>query len=857
MPETVVVVGNGMVGQRFCALLRESRGGERFRVIALGDEPRPAYDRVHLTEYFSGVSAADLEIAPRSWYRDQRIELHVGAEVTSIDRGGKTVGCRDGRAFAYDQLVLATGSAPFIPPLPGIERPGVFVYRTIEDLDAIRECARSCRSAAVIGGGLLGLEAAKALYDLGLTAHVVEAAPWLMPRQLDRDGAELLADKIRALGVHVHTGVRTTEIADGPNGSLRFAFDGGETLDVDMIVVSAGIRPRQELAADCALALGPRGGIAVDAAMRTSDPAIFAIGECASHDGTVYGLVAPGFEMADVAAAQVAGFDKLFRAGDMSTRLKLLGVEVASIGESTAPPTADHTHVAVRDEVAGVYKKLIIRRDTRTLLGAVLVGDASDYANLLRLFRRAEPLAERPLSLIVDGSVARTGDVADLAGDSLLCTCNNVTLDDVVGAVAGGATTMPAIQACTKAATGCGGCAPQIKQVLETELRRAGVAVQNRICEHFELRRQELFDLIRVRGHRTFAEVLASHGRGAGGCEACKPVVASILASIHAEPASEQPFIQDTNDRFLANIQRGGTYSVVPRIPGGEITADKLIAIGVVARKYDLYLKITGGQRIDMFGARLEQLPDIWAELIAAGFESGHAYAKAMRTVKSCVGSTWCRFGLLDSVAFAIRVEERYKGLRAPHKLKSAVSGCIRECAEARGKDFGIIATSEGWNLYVCGNGGSKPRHAVLLAGGLDDETCIRLIDRFLMFYVRTADPLTRTARWLEELDGGIDYLRRVVIDDALGICAQLDAEMQAAVDGYRCEWREVVNDPEKRRRFQAFVNATDSDPSIAFTGERGQKRPASGGGLLALPRADTSGGHSNGAATTEETSHV
>jgi nitrite reductase (NADH) large subunit len=856
MDETVIVVGNGMVGQRFCALLRESRGGERFRLIALGEEPRPAYDRVHLTEYFSGKSAADLEIVPRSWYREQSIDLHVGAEVACIDRAGKTVRCRDGRDFSYDHLVLATGSAPFVPPLPGIERQGVFIYRTIEDLDAIRERARSCHSAAVIGGGLLGLEAAKALYDLGLTAHVVEAAPWLMPRQLDRDGAEMLADKIRALGVHVHTGVRTTEIAEGENGALRFVFDGGGSLEVEMIIVSAGIRPRQELAAACGLALGPRGGVAVDAAMRTSDPSILAVGECASHDGTVYGLVAPGFEMADVAAAQIAGFDKRFRAGDMSTTLKLLGVEVASIGESTAPPTADHTHVAVRDEVAGVYKKLIIRRDTRTLLGAVLVGDASDYANLLRLFRRAEPLAERPLALIVDGHVAHTGDAADLAGDSVLCTCNNVTVDDVVGAVAGGATTMPAVQACTRAATGCGGCAPQIKQVLEMELRRAGVTVQRRICEHFALRRQELFDLIRVRGHRTYAEVLAGHGSGEGGCEVCKPVVASILASIHAEPASEQPFIQDTNDRFLANIQRGGSYSVIPRIPGGEITAEKLIAIGQVARRYDLYLKITGGQRIDMFGARLDQLPSIWAELIAAGFESGHAYAKAMRTVKSCVGSTWCRFGVLDSVAFAIRVEERYKGLRAPHKLKSAVSGCIRECAEARSKDFGIIATSEGWNLYVCGNGGSKPRHGVLLAGGLDDDTCLRYIDRFLMFYVRTADPLTRTARWFEELDGGIDYLRAVIIEDVLGIGAQLDAEMQATVDDYRCEWAAVVNDPEKRRQFQAFINAPDSDPSIEFTGERGQKRPASGGGLLALSAVETSV-PATAAASLEETSHV
>jgi nitrite reductase (NADH) large subunit len=845
--KSIIVVGNGMVGHRFCALLRESRGGDSHRVVVLGGEPRPAYDRVHLTEYFSGKSAEDLELAPRRWYRDNDIEIYVGEEVTRIDRAGKRVYSSRDREFSYDHLVLATGSSPFVPPLPGIDRSGVFVYRTIEDLDAIRAHAASSHTAAVIGGGLLGLEAAKALYDLGLTTHVVEAAPWLMPRQLDRDGSEFLADKICGLGVEVHAGKRTSAISGG-DGKLRFAFDDGTDLLVDMIVVSAGIRPRDELASPCGLQLGPRGGFAVDGEMRTSDPSIFAIGECASHDGTVYGLVGPGYEMADVVAARFSGYEKVFTGADLSTKLKLLGVEVASIGESTAAQTMEHTHVALRDEVSGVYKKLVVRKETRTLIGAVLVGDTSDFARLLRLFRRAEPLTERPLSLIVDGNTVGPEGLEDLSGDSLICTCNNVTKDRIVAAVAEGAGTLPAVQSCTKAATGCGGCAPQVKQILEAELRRAGVEVVKRICEHFDLRREELFTIVKVRGHRTFGEVLANHGAGNVGCEVCKPVVASILASILAEPAIEQPTIQDTNDRFLANIQRGGSYSVVPRIPGGEITPDKLIVLGQVARKYELYLKITGGQRIDMLGARLDQLPDIWEELVAAGFESGHAYAKSMRTVKSCVGSTWCRFGVLDSVAFAIRVEQRYKGLRAPHKLKAAVSGCIRECAEARSKDFGIIATAEGWNLYVCGNGGAKPCHAVLLAGGLEDATCIRYIDRFLMFYIHTADPLTRTARWLESLEGGIDYLRSVIIDDRLGIGGQLDRDMQAAVDGYQCEWASVVQDPEKRRWFRAFVNAPGGDPSIEFVPERGQKRPASGGALVSRPTV---------ARTTEEEAHA
>lgn len=316
-------------------------------------------------------------------------------------------------------------------------------------------------------------------------------------------------------------------------------------------------------------------------------------------------------------------------------------------------------------------------------------------------------------------------------------------------------------------------------------------------------------------------------------------MIANILASAHGDTAIRQPFIQDSNDRFLANIQRGGTYSVVPRIPGGEITPDKLMVIARVARKYNLYTKITGGQRLDLFGARLEQLPLIWEELIAAGFESGHAYAKGMRTVKSCVGSTWCRYGVLDSTSFAIAIEERYKGIRSPHKLKSAVSGCIRECAEARSKDFGIIATEKGWNLYVGGNGGACPRHAELLASGLDEATCIAYIDRFLMYYIRTAEPLTRTAAWIESLDEGVDGLRKIVVEDSLGLAAELEEQMASIIGQYRCEWREAVEDPQKRSLFRSFVNDDDADPDVHFAAWRGQVRPASGGGFVALQQME------------------
>jgi len=366
-----------------------------------------------------------------------------------------------------------------------------------------------------------------------------------------------------------------------------------------------------------------------------------------------------------------------------------------------------------------------------------------------------------------------------------------------------------------------------VKDLMLHTMKAQGKYVRNVLCEHFNNTRQELFDLVKIHGLKTYDEVLDKLGKGHG-CETCKPAVSSILASLWNEMILKKgnDTAQDSNDRFLANIQKGGTYSVVPRIPGGEITPEKLIVIGSVAKKYNLYTKITGGQRIDLFGAHLSDLPDIWEELIAAGFESGHAYGKALRTVKSCVGSTWCRFGLHDSVSYAIRIEERYRGLRAPHKIKSAVSGCIRECAEAQSKDFGIIATEKGWNLYVCGNGGSKPQHALLLATDLDDETCIRYIDRFLMFYIKTADPLTRTATWLNKMDGGINYLRNVVINDSLGMAAGWEKEMQLLVDSYKCEWKEAVENPEIRKRFNHFVNAPEvKDPSVEFEPMREQKK--------------------------------
>ncbi|MEU4574761.1 nitrite reductase large subunit NirB [Nonomuraea sp. ATR24] len=802
----IVVAGFGPAAHRLVeALLQRGFDG---RVTVIGEEPRPAYDRVALTSYLSGVSAEDLAYPVPSG-----AVTRLNSRVTGIDRQARVVTVEGGEPEPYDVLVLATGSAPFVPPVPGAGH--AFVYRTIDDLDAIRLAAKEAADGVVVGGGLLGLEAADALRSLGLRTHIVEMSPWLMPRQVDEGGGSVLRSHIERLGLSVHAGSGVQEIVTDDRGRVAgLRTPGGTLIEAQVVVFSAGIRPRDELARACGLEVGERGGVVVDPGMRTSDPSIYAIGECALAGGMVYGLVGPCFTMAEVAADRIMGGDGTFDGADLSTKLKLLGVEVAQFGAMTG--ALDVTYM---DPVAGVYKKLFISDDARTLLGGICVGDAAPYTSLRSFV--GKPLPAPPSDLLFTGGGANL----DLPDDAQVCSCNNVSAGEVRAAVTDrGCADVPALKACTRAGTTCGSCVPMLKQLLE----KSGVEVSKNLCEHFAHSRAELFDIVRVRGITTFSELIAQHGQGRG-CDICKPAVASILASLHNGHVldGERAALQDTNDHFLANIQKNGTYSVVPRIPGGEITPDKLIVIGEVARDFGLYTKITGGQRIDLLGARVEQLPEIWRRLVEAGFESGHAYGKALRTVKSCVGSTWCRYGVQDSVGLAIALELRYRGLRSPHKLKSAVSGCARECAEARSKDFGIIATEQGWNLYVGGNGGFKPRHADLLAGDLTTDELIRTIDRFLMFYIRTADRLQRTSAWLESLDGGLGYLRSVIVDDALGICADLDAHMERHVATYVDEWRATLDDPDKLSRFVSFVNAPGvPDPSIVFAAERGQIKP-------------------------------
>ncbi|QJR80343.1 nitrite reductase large subunit [Alteromonas pelagimontana] len=822
----VVVVGNGMVGHHFVEQLVSSKS--QCEITVLSGEKRLAYDRVQLSSYFSGKSAADLALTDEATYDEWGVRYIKEAMVTSIDRTAKIVTTAAMQNYEYDVLVMATGSFPFVPPIPGNDQAHCLVYRTIEDLEAIEASASQSKVGVVVGGGLLGLEAANALKQAGLETHVVEFASQLMAVQLDNAGGELLRSKITALGVQVHTQKATQVIEAGQTCRYRMVFADDSFLETDMILFSAGIRPSDQLARQADLQIGQRGGIVINNLCVTSDSSIYAIGECALWGNRIYGLVAPGYTMARVAAAHIAGNDMAFEGADMSTKLKLMGVEVGSIGDAHAR-TEGAMCFTYHNQPEGIYKKLVVDAAQQQVIGAVLVGDTSDYDTLLQYALNSIALPEHAESLILPSAGAAPTLGADALPDSAtICSCHNVAKCDIVGAIEAGCCSLGEVKSSTKASTGCGGCAALLKNVVDNELEKRGVEVSKAICEHFNHTRQELFHIVKVEGIRSFDELVDKHGSGLG-CEICKPTVASIMASVWNDFVLQKAHLplQDTNDTYLGNMQKDGTYSVVPRVAGGEITPEKLILLGEVAKRYNLYTKITGGQRVDLFGARVEQLPLIWSELIEGGFETGHAYAKSLRTVKSCVGSTWCRYGVQDSVGQAIAIEDRYKGLRAPHKIKMAVSGCTRECAEAQSKDIGIIATENGWNLYVCGNGGMKPRHADLFATDLDTPTLISYIDRILMFYIKTADRLQRTSVWMDNLEGGLDYLKSVVIEDALGINQELEAQMQHIVDSYQCEWKTAVESQESLKRFRQFINSNAVDSNIQFVTQREQIRPA------------------------------
>lgn len=826
---SVVIIGNGMVGHRFIEELLDKAQPDQFSLTVFCEESRAAYDRVHLSSYFTQQTAEALSLVRPGYYEEHQVNLLMGERAVSINRDEKLIHSNTGRAVHYDTLIFATGSYPWVPPIKGAEGSDCFVYRTIEDLNAIEACARRSQRGAVIGGGLLGLEAAGALRNLGIETHVIEFAPSLMAEQLDVQGGKQLRHKIEQIGVRVHTGKNTQLIVHHGKGGKTLEFADGTSLDVDFIVFSTGIRPQDKLAKQCGLAIGQRGGIVINNLCQTSDPAIYAVGECAVWNNRLFGLVAPGYKMAQVVSDVLLGLDNAFVGADMSAKLKLLGVDVGSIGDAHGRTPGARSYMWL-DEQKQIYKRLIVSEDNRTLLGAVLVGDTSDYGNLLQLALNNIALPEHPERLILPAGSSEKPvvGVSALPDSAQICSCFDVSKGDVVKAVQGGCNTLAMLKTEIRVGTGCGGCIPLVTQILNAELSRQGIEVSHHLCEHFSYSRQDLYHLIRVGGIKSFDALLVKYGHGYG-CEVCKPTVASLLASCWNEYVLKPQHtpLQDSNDLFLGNIQKDGTYSVIPRSPGGEVTPEGLIAVGVVAREYNLYTKITGSQRIGLFGAQRDDLPAIWAKLIDAGFETGQAYAKAMRMAKTCVGSSWCRYGVGDSLALGIELENRYKGIRTPHKMKFGVSGCTRECAEAQSKDVGIIATEKGWNLYVCGNGGMKPRHADLLSADLDRDTLLTYLDRFMMFYIRTGDRVQRTSLWLEGMEDGIDYLRSVIIDDKLSINAQLESELTRMRGEITCEWNTTVNDPQHLAHFSTFINSDQRDPLVQHIHQRDQHRPA------------------------------
>ncbi|KAH7383586.1 nitrite reductase-like protein [Cadophora sp. MPI-SDFR-AT-0126] len=873
----IVIVGLGMVGISFIEKLMKLDAKRReYDIVVIGEEAHLAYNRVGLTSFFQHRKVENLYLNPKEWYSavpEGSLNYHLNTKVTEIHPEQKTVSTSSGETVPYDILVLATGSDALLPKhTPGHDAKGVFVYRTIEDLQNLITFAadRKGTHGAVVGGGLLGLEAAKAMMDLECYEKVklIERNRWVLSRQLDGDAGGIVVEQVQALGLEVMLSKRVGKIEVTEDNSVKgVVFEDGERMDCSTICFAIGIKARDELARKAGIKCADRGGgIVVGEDLSTSTKDIYAIGECASWENQTFGLIAPGIEMADVLSfnltqAKVHSYRK-FKRPDLSTKLKLLGVEVASFGDFFAdrdgpkhlpiraarkkegtqttdalkkltdgPAPSPVKALTYKDPFSAVYKKYLFTLDGKYLLGGMMIGDTRDYVKLVPMVKNQKMLDVPPSQFILGASKEGDEGGDDLDDDTQICSCHNVTKGDVVTSVKNGSCkSIGDVKSCTKAGTGCGGCMPLVQSIFNSQMKAMGQEVKNHICPHFNYSRADLYNIISVKKLKTLAEVMKEAGNDptSQGCEACKPSIGNIFSSLHNHHVMERPVhgLQETNDRFLANIQRNGTFSIIPRVSAGEITPEKLIILGNVAKKYNLYAKITGGQRIDLFGAKKNELIPIWKELVEGGFESGHGYAKSLRTVKSCVGSTWCRYGIGDSVGMAVRLEERYKSIRSPHKMKGGVSGCVRECAEAQNKDFGLIASDKGFNIFVGGNGGATPKHSELLAKDVPPDDVVSVLDRYLMFYIRTADKLQRTARWLENLPGGIKYLREVILEDKLGICASLEAQMEELVGTFFDEWAEAVKDPAKSKKFTQFDNTTETLENMELEQDRGQTRP-------------------------------
>src|SRR4051795_11718911 len=779
MPEPVLIVGGGIAGQAVCEALR-ARDPEVPLTLLCG-EPRLPYDRVVLSHLLSGEAAEeDLQLRPAEWYRDRRVDVRVAARAQTLDPERGVCELQDGTALAFSRAVLCTGSDPLVPPIPGTDLRRVHVFRGPEDCAAIATAARRSQRAVVIGGGLLGLEAARGVAEHGCATTVVHLMGRLMERQLDAGAAALLAPAMQELGVEVLLERQTTELlADPSDGVCGVRFADGTELEADLVVISIGIRPQVELARASGLAV-ERGGV-VDDRMVTSCERVLAVGECAQHRGVVHGIVAPIHEQAAVAAATLAGERAAYEGSVPSAKLKVMGIDLVSVGAAEGPREV----VCAGD---GTYRKLVVDAQGRAA-GAVLLGDVRGHELLLEAVRAGEEVGE-PLALLARAGEATAADLPDTAQ---VCNCNGVCKGEILGAIReGGLGSTQEVVSVTRAGSGCGSCKPLVKELLALERGGAGEEPAY-LCPCRRQTREELAAVVRERDVDSVSELTEACGAG-GDCGACKPGLAYLVSQVRENRHREERHARFINDRVHANIQRDGTFSVVPRMRGGVTTPSELRRIADVAERYEVPLvKVTGGQRIDLLGVRKEQLPAIWEEL---GMPSGHAYAKAVRTVKTGVGTDFCRFGLGDAIGVGVELEGLMEGLYTPHKVKSAVAGCPRNCSEAYVKDIGLVAVDGGWEVYVGGAAGATVRKGDLLARVDSSEEAIALALAFLQHYRENADYLERTYAYVER--AGIATVREVVLQQREELLERYRIAKAAADPD---PWRER-HDPVHPRQF-------------------------------------------------------
>ena len=811
----LVVIGNGMAGGRVVEEIL-ARDPDRFAITMFGAEPYGNYNRILLSNVLNGSQPMeDTFLNPLAWYAEHNVQLHAGVKATLIDRERRVVigqpmrtdapaygldGCAPAAACIeepYDTVIIATGSRPFVPPMDGMGKRGTFLFRTLDDCEQIAAYAKRCRRAAVIGGGLLGLEAARGLLTHGVEVTVLEAMPQPMSAQLDPESGDLLKTTLRHMGISVLLEKITTHIL-GEEHVTGLQFKDGSTLETDMVVVSTGIRPIVEIATDSGLAV--ERGIVCDDQMRTSDPDVFAVGECVQHRGIIYGLVDPIWDQARTLADVITETNPAaaYAGSKLATKLKVMGVELASMGE-TKKAEPDDEVVVYREPSRGVYKKLIIRENK--LHGAILLGEADTASTLMQMFSLDTALPERRADLLfgpANGALLLAA--ADLPDAAQICNCNGVSKGCIRTAIeTGGCTSVMQVGTKTKAGAGCGSCKPLVTQLLEAY---AGEIVEDP-SEHYyvpgvPLPKPELIAAIREKQLKSVSAVFHALADGKED-PGSKIGLASLLKSLWSDEYEDERDARYINDRVHANIQHDGTFSVVPRIYGGVTSPAELKRIAEVAEQYNVRMvKITGGQRIDLLGITKDNLPKVWKEL---GIPSGHAYTKAFRTCKSCVGTDFCRYGLGDSIALAQKIERRYQGVESPHKMKLATAGCPRNCSEAYVKDLGAVAIGgDKWEIYIGGAAGGTVRKGDLLCTVEGHEQVLTYMGRFIQYYRENAKYLERTYGFAERV--GIEHLRAILIDDTEGICERLDAEIDKAVAAYRDPWSTEAVQPRNVTQF-------------------------------------------------------